>query len=211
MKNILCYGDCNTFGKDQKGQRFERDVRWTGKTQKILGEDFYLIEEGLEGRTTIWDDPLLPHRCGMTALPILLLTHKPLDLVIISLGTNDIKRYFRVSPEEIANGMEQLVRQVQGTLGITKGKLTPKVLIFAPAPLGEKVSRSQSLEYDEMSRQKSLELGSEFRRVAELRNCGFLDASNFATVGADQLHLDEKSHLLTAEKMAEKIKEMIGP
>ncbi|MFI3254774.1 MAG: GDSL-type esterase/lipase family protein [Eubacteriales bacterium] len=208
MKNILCFGDCNTFGKDAHGNRFPRHIRWTGKTQQLLGEDFYLIEEGLEGRTTIWDDPLLPHRCGMTALPISLLTHKPLDLVVLSLGTNDCKRYFRVSAEEIASGMEELVKKIQSSTGISKGKTT--VLILAPVPIGEKISRSKSLEYDETSRMKSLELGSLYQQIATLRNCAFLDASNFATVGSDHLHLEEESHLRTAEEMAKKIQEMFS-
>ncbi len=208
MKNILCFGDCNTFGKNAEGQRFPRSLRWTGKTQQLLGEDFYLIEEGLEGRTTIWNDPLLPHRCGMTSLPISLHTHKPLDLVILSLGTNDVKRYFRVTPEEIASGMEQLVHKIQGTTGVGNGKQGPRILIIAPVPLGDRVSRSQSLEYDETSRMKSLELGKLYHHVAETRHCSFLDAASFASVGIDQLHLDEESHLSTAEAVAKKLREI---
>lgn len=210
MKNILCFGDCNTFGKDMNGKRYPRHIRWTGRAQQLLGEDYYLIEEGLEGRTTIWNDPLHAHRCGMTALPISLHTHRPLDLIILSLGTNDIKRYFRVSAEEIGNGMEQLVRKVQTTLGINYDKLTPKILIFAPVPLGDKVSRSHSLEYDETSRLKSMELGSQYRKVAESNHCHFLDSANFAKVGSDQLHMDEESHLKSAEEIAQKIREILG-
>lgn len=210
MKNILCFGDCNTFGKNAEGNRLPRQIRWTGKAQQLLGEDFYLIEEGLEGRTTIWDDPLLPQRCGLSTLPISLLTHKPLDMVILSLGTNDIKRYFRVSPEEIANGMEQLVQKIQTSQGISNGKSVPRILILAPVPLGEKVSRSKSLEYDETSRLKSMELGSLYRHVAEIRNCGFLDTASFANVGADHLHLDEAGHLRTAELVTEKVREMLA-
>lgn len=210
MKNILCFGDCNTFGKDSTGQRYPRHIRWTGKTQQLLGDDYYLIEEGLEGRTTIWDDPLKPHRCGLNTLPISLQTHKPLDLVILSLGTNDIKRYFRVSPEEIAQGLELLVQKIQSTQGVSTGKSIPKVLILAPAPVGERISRSQSLEYDEPARQKSLELAALYQGVAEVRSCYFLDGGTFSAVGSDQLHLDEESHLSTAEEMAKKIREILG-
>lgn len=208
LKNILCFGDCNTFGKDEQGNRYPRHIRWTGKTQQLLGDEYYLIEEGLEGRTTVWDDPLLAHRCGMTALPISLLTHKPLDLVIISLGTNDLKRYFRASAEDIAEGMKQLVQKVQITSGIGQDKGAAKILIFAPTPVGERISRSRSLEYDETSRTKSMELGALYRRVAEDKHCYFLDGANFAKTGADQLHLDEESHLRTAEEMAKKMQEI---
>lgn len=208
MRNILCFGDCNTFGKDMKGNRYPREIRWTGKVQKSLGENFYLIEEGLEGRTTVHDDPLLPHRCGMTALPISLHTHKPLDLVIISLGTNDLKRYFSLSAKEISYGMEQLVMKVQTTPGIGQEKGFAKILILAPAPVGEKISRSRSLEYDDNSRTKSLELGSLYRSVAERKRCYFLDAGDYAQVGSDQLHLDEESHLKIADVLTEKIREI---
>lgn len=209
MKNILCFGDCNTFGKDAKGNRYPRHIRWTGKTQSLLGDDYYLIEEGLEGRTTVWDDPLLPHRCGITALPISLHTHKPLDLVVISLGTNDIKRYFRADSSEIAAGMKQLVQKIQITAGIGQEKGFAKILILSPPPVGEKIARSRSLEYDEPSRQKSLELGAFYRRVAEEKRCYFLDCADFAQMGEDQLHLDEESHLRTAQEVSKKIKEIL--
>lgn len=210
MKNILCFGDCNTFGKDSNGNRYERHIRWTGKTQQLLGEDYYLMEEGLEGRTTIYDDPLLAHRCGITALPISLLTHKPLDLVILSLGTNDIKRYFNATAEEIGDGMKQLVKKIQITSGISQPNGTTRILIFAPPPVGERISRSRSLEYDEPSRTKSMELGGFYRRVAEENHCYFLDGGLFAQMGSDQLHMDEESHLRTAEEMAKKIREILG-
>lgn len=208
MKNILCFGDCNTFGKDMKGNRYPRDVRWTGHMQKNLGEDFYIIEEGLEGRTTVFDDPLQAHRCGLTALPISLMTHKPLDLVVLSLGTNDLKRYFRASSKDIAFGMEQLVQKIQTSPGVGKDKGFAKILVLAPAPVGEKISRSRSLEYDDGSRSKSLELGTLYREVAERRGCFFLDGGEYAQVGSDQLHLDQESHGKMAQVMTEKIREI---
>lgn len=210
MKNILCFGDCNTFGKDMKGNRYPRDVRWTGNVQKQLGEDYYMIEEGLEGRTTVYDDPLQPHRCGLTALPISLLTHKPLDLVILALGTNDLKRYFRASSKDIAYGMEQLVQKVQISPGVGNNKGFAKILILAPAPVGEKISRSRSLEYDDESREKSMELAALYQAVAQRRGCFFLDAGQYAQVGSDQLHLDQESHHKMAEVMTDKIREIFA-
>ena len=105
MINILCFGDSNTFGTNPKGGRHSWNVRWPGRLQVLLGPDYYVIEEGLGGRTTIWEDPLEPNRCGIKALPIALLSHKPLDMVILSLGTNDCKAFFNASPRVIAAGM----------------------------------------------------------------------------------------------------------
>lgn len=210
MKNILCFGDSNTFGKDTKGNRLSRNLRWTGRAQQLLGEDYYLIEDGLSGRTTIWDDPLKPGRCGLITLPISLLTHWPLDLIIISLGTNDVKRYFSASPQDIADGLEQLVQLIQKTPKISSGKKPPEILVFAPAPVGELISRSHSLEYDTPARSKSLELAPLFQQVAQVRNCHFVSGGDFATVGADQLHLDQEGHSKIAEVIAEKIRGILG-
>ena len=82
--NILCFGDSNTFGSNPEGGRYPREIRWPGRLQILLGSDDYVIEEGMGGRTTVWDDPLEPNRNGLSALPIALLSHKPLDLVILS-------------------------------------------------------------------------------------------------------------------------------
>jgi lysophospholipase L1-like esterase len=93
MKAILCYGDSNTWGYDPvtKG-RFPRDMRWTGVLRQSLGDDYLVIEEGLNGRTTVWDDPIEGYKNGAAYLVPCLTTHRPLDLVIIMLGTNDLKR-----------------------------------------------------------------------------------------------------------------------
>ncbi|MBQ9959278.1 MAG: acylhydrolase, partial [Oscillospiraceae bacterium] len=96
-KRILCYGDSNTWGYiGGVGERFGRDVRWTGRLQTLLGSDYTVIEEGLNSRTTVWDDPVEMHKNGYTYLMPCLQTHRPLDLVIIMLGTNDLERRFHV-------------------------------------------------------------------------------------------------------------------
>ena len=108
MINILCFGDSNTFGTNPKGGRHSWNTRWPGRLQVLLGPEYYVIEEGMGGRTTVWDDPLEPGRCGIQALPMALQSHKPLDLVILFLGTNDCKAHFHASPRVITKGMENL-------------------------------------------------------------------------------------------------------
>lgn len=101
MKSILCYGDSNTYGlMPDSPDRYPRDVRWTGILQKKLGEDYYVIEEGLSGRTTLWDDPIEEHKNGKKYLLPCLDSHKPVDLVILMLGTNDLKTRFSLTPFE---------------------------------------------------------------------------------------------------------------
>jgi len=92
MKNILCFGDSNTWGYTPgTGERYAADVRWTGVMQNALGADYHVIEDGMNARTTVYDDMWSMWRNGKDALPISLIAQKPLDLLIISLGTNDLK------------------------------------------------------------------------------------------------------------------------
>lgn len=109
MKNILCFGDSNTFGYDiLKDSRFPWGVRWTSILQEKLGSDYRIIEEGMGGRTTVWDDPIENLQSGKTYLLSCLESHWPLDLVIIMLGTNDLKTRYALNAHDIAAGVETL-------------------------------------------------------------------------------------------------------
>ena len=110
MKNILCFGDSNTFGTNPSGGRWERGQRWPGILQQRLGSGFYVIEEGLGGRTAASEDFLTPDKNGSKHLPIALHSHRPLDLVVLMLGTNDMKHRFGLLPADIAQGAAQLGR-----------------------------------------------------------------------------------------------------
>ena len=102
MKHILCYGDSNTHGYIPGGGRYDDDTRYTGILAKLLGSDYRIIEEGLNSRTSSFDDPFEPYKNGMDCLVPCLDSHKPLDLTILMLGSNDMKIYFSPSVEKIA-------------------------------------------------------------------------------------------------------------
>lgn len=109
MKNILCFGDSLTWGfKPEDFTRYPIEQRWTGILQKELGSKFHIIEEGLNGRNTIFEDPYLPGRNSENVLPIILESHAPLDLVIILLGTNDIKTYIKGDAKAAALGVQSI-------------------------------------------------------------------------------------------------------
>lgn len=110
MVNILCFGDSNTFGTNPSGGRWQLHERWPGVLQELLGGDFRVMEEGLGGRTTVLDDELEGDKSGRRHLPMLLRSHRPLDLVIIMLGTNDMKHRFSMLPVDIAKGAAELGR-----------------------------------------------------------------------------------------------------
>ena len=114
MKTVMCYGDSNTWGYNPATQqRYPRDERWTGVLQELLGADYRVIEEGLNGRTTVWDDPIEGYKNGREYLIPCLESQKPLDLVIIMLGTNDLKLRFSLPAYDIAEGAGVLVEIAQ--------------------------------------------------------------------------------------------------
>ena len=122
MKNVLCYGDSNTHGYDGvTGGRFPWGVRWTSLVQEALKEEqVRIIEEGQNGRTTVWDDPIEGMKSGLKYLIPCLESHSPLDVVVLMLGTNDIKQRFSLSASDVAAGAEkcyitaELLNRIEG-------------------------------------------------------------------------------------------------
>lgn len=211
MKTILCFGDSNTNGSNPDGipARHPYDVRWPGRLQKMLGEDYYVIEEGMGGRTTIWDDPLEPLRCGLQFLPVALQSHKPIDLVILSLGTNDCKNIFGASARVIGQGMNRLVETVK-KFDYGQGVPVPKILVISPIHMGEHIAESVFASFDEESGRKVKMIAPFYEQVAVKNGCAFLDAALVAGPGADQLHMDGESHRKLAEAVGKMVKEILG-
>lgn len=117
VKRILCFGDSNTYGyiPGGNGRRYGPDVRWTGLLSAWLKPECLIIEEGLPGRTTVFEDPILPGRKGSDYFYPCLWSHAPLDMLLLMLGTNDCKMRFGASAKNIASGMEALVRMAIST------------------------------------------------------------------------------------------------
>ncbi len=190
MKTILCYGDSNTWGYvPQETRRYDIHERWPGVLRDALGEEFHVIEEGLPGRTTVHSDPIEgAHKNGLTVLPAILESHAPLDLVIILLGTNDLKIRFSLSPYDIAQGAGMLAHSVQqGTWGIV-----PHVLLVAPPPLGKLNAFLQMMTDGDG---KSQHFAAEYRRVAGELNCAYFDAGSVVTTSdRDGVHWEVEEH-----------------
>jgi hypothetical protein len=208
MMQVLCYGDSNTWGSDPADdeRRFEWPLRWPGVLQRELGDAFHVVEEGLGGRTTVIDDPLLPHRSGLELLAPVLDTHAPLDLVIVMLGTNDIS-YAWASAADAADGAAAIAHLVlRSEMG--PGGAAPAVLLVCPPPVGpftEDAGLWSGVE------EKSRALGGEFARVAAALRCPWLDAGEVvATSALDGWHLELSQHELLGVAVAAKARGLLG-
>ena len=204
MKRILCYGDSNTWGYDPATQtRFGPDIRWTGVLARTLGDSYQIIEEGLNGRTTVWDDPIEGYKNGRDYLIPCLTSHKPLDLVIIMLGTNDLKMRFSVSAFDIAKSAGVLVDCVQASDAGTDDR-PPPVLLMAPPPTARLAPG-----YDETfegAGDKSRRLGGHYRQIAADRHCAFLDTATVITSSdLDGIHFEADEHGKLGQAVAEQV------
>jgi lysophospholipase L1-like esterase len=209
MKTILCYGDSNTWGYSPSTQdRYGRDERWGGVLRNALGEGYLVIEEGLGGRTTVWDDPVEGiHKNGRTYLLPCLESHQPIDLVVILLGTNDLKRRFGVGAFDIAQGAGVLVQIVQKSETGPNGE-APKVLLLAPPPT-EKLGGTDFVEMFKGAEEKSKNFSREFRRVAGELGCEFLDAAEaIVSSKLDAIHLDAEEHRKLGLAVATRVREI---
>ncbi len=204
-KTIVCYGDSNTHGYNSATLgRFSEKERWTCLLADLLGTDYLVREEGLSGRTTSFDDPLFEGLNGFAYLHSCMMTHEPLDLLIIMLGTNDVKIRFSATPGNIAKGMERLVTKALHTPEAWRNH--PNILIIAPPPIEEGYyETSIGPEMGPDCIEKSKKLAPLFQEIAGRLNCHFLDAASIPGVGMyphDHMHLSLNSHRLLAEKLA---------
>jgi lysophospholipase L1-like esterase len=201
MADIVAFGDSNTWGYDPAtGTRFAPDVRWTGVMQRELGAGCRVIEEGLNGRTTVFDDPIEPDRRGADYLPPCLRSHAPLDLLIIALGCNDMKMRFSASPSDIANGAEFLIRLARAE-ALGPDGAPPRILLVAPPPIRKLTNFAEMFQG---AAEKSRVLAHRYRDVAERQRVGFVDAGEFiACSDLDGIHFEAESHAVLGQAMAE--------
>lgn len=206
MKQILCFGDSNTYGLiPGTTERYVFNIRWTGRLEKMLIEKgVRIVEEGLCGRTTVFEDELRVGRRGSDLLPILLEAHSPLTGIVLMLGTNDCKAVYGASAEVIGKGIEKLLRQIR------EQDPQMEILLVSPVWLGEEVWKPGfDAEFNPESVQTSRRLARVYGAIASRYNCRFLAASDYVTVSdKDQEHLDEKGHEKLANALYGAVKEM---
>lgn len=213
MKTILAYGDSLTFGANpiKNGPRHAYEDRWPTVLERGLGGAARVIAEGLGGRTTAHDDWFAnADRNGARILPTLLESHSPLDMIIIMLGTNDIKPIHGRTASEAGRGMGRLVQIVRGHYG-GKREPVPEIVLVAPPPiiLGDNEDMMNHFGPDDAIA-TSVNFASEYRKRAEEHGVHFFDAGTVAkTDKADGIHLDAANTRAIGEGLVPLVKEVL--
>lgn len=213
MRNIriLCYGDSNTWGyiSGSDHQRYGNDERWTKILESNLGNNFEVIEEGLNSRTLISDDtrPNREGRNGYQYLIPCLDSHDPIDLVVIMLGTNELKTIYNKTAEEIGELFEKYFIEVILNRKSQISDSYPKILIIAPPVINQFGDYIKNDNNYEGAVEKSKELNNIYKNIAKKHNCYFLSNEGLET-GVDGIHLDKNSHKKLATLLQIKIKEI---
>lgn len=207
MKTVLCYGDSNTYGYNpENGERYPKSIRWTTILQELLGNEYEVVSEGLNGRTTAYDRPDNgEYKNGFTPFKAIFGSNKPIDYLIIMLGTNDCNKELNLSVFDIAKGLEKLVTSAID-YSFHFQEYVPKIVVVAPASIADTYKTSPfSDQLDEEAMLKSIQIVPLYKELATKYNCLFLDNSKGEVSPIDSEHLTINGHKELAQRLAELI------
>lgn len=203
-KHVICLGDSNTHGYcadpndcADGGIRYNEDERWTCLLARALGEDYLVSEEGLSGRTTVFVDPLHESMDALSVAYPILKSHEVVDLLIIMLGTNDVKERFGVGAPGIAVGMDRLIKKCKSV--DCWGGMEPNILIVCPPPITDGFV---DIVMGEGCIEKSRALAFYLEQTAKNNGAHFMDANGCEFNELDHMHLSRKGHSQLAERLA---------
>ncbi|MBQ8317863.1 MAG: GDSL family lipase [Lachnospiraceae bacterium] len=204
---ILCIGDSNTWGYDPV-DGFRHKNRWTRVLANLMPEH-EIIEEGLNGRTILSVDPYMPERCLIHNLKLILMSHKPVDMVVLMVGSNELKNIFPCTAKYIAQGIEECVKIILDKNMWDRFNV-PKLLVASPILIRDEMVTNGGAfadEFDETSVRESKFLAGEYKKICEKYQLEFMDASLYAEASlVDNLHMDEENHKKLGEAMCERIR-----
>lgn len=213
-KRILCYGDSNTWGyMPNTGKRFAEEVRWTGILAKELGIEYQVLEDGVNGRTTVWDDPFAEYRNGLAGLGYVINSVRPVDLMIVMLGTNDLNY---TNAYGYYKGMSLLAGRIMNGDACYPGtepvfREEAKLLLVSPIHLNPDVRVRRPEIHMADKYEESLKMAAYTELLARELGAFWMDASEFA--GAEEmdcLHMDADNHEKLGRAIAEKVKTILG-
>lgn len=207
MTAICCYGDSNTWGFEASTElRLQRWRRWPGVMQRELGDDVHVVEEGLNGRTTVFEDPFQPGRNGIEHLPVVLQTHAPLDLVIIWLGTNDLFVPGGLTAQHAARGAITLAEMVRAS-DAGPDEEPPEALVLVSPPFGPLGVWEHDSPHGEL---ESRAFADAYRRLAEESQVPLLDLAPFAESSPlDGIHFEASDHESIGRAVAAAVRDLL--
>ncbi len=212
MHQILVYGDSLTWGiiPDTR-KRLPFDQRWPGVMEIALNReshDYRVVEDCLNGRRTVWDDPFKPGRNGSAGLAQCIEKHSPLALVLIMLGANDFQSTHQNDAALSAQGMATLVTTVRQA-PIEPGMLVPAVLVVAPPPMGAPAGAiAAKFRGGEL---RSAGLAAAYAGVCKSMGCHFFDAGSVTPASrVDGIHLDADQHGVLGAALAKEVIRILG-
>lgn len=219
---ILCFGDSNTWGciprwedSGEPSLRYPRGVRWTSILQNRLGSRFHVIEEGLGGRTTVRELPAPGgegrHKAAAPFLPVCLMTHRPLDMIILMLGTNDLNAPIRPAEEALSGGVREMIRIIDAHPRTWRDGKRPRILLIAPPCLKKAEGRREVWKaFGEEGLRLSRLFGPAYRQAARETGVDFLDAGAYVQPSdADGVHLTAEAHACLGAAVTEKVRRML--
>lgn len=215
MKHILCYGDSNTWGFiPGSGKRYDEHTRWTGVLADTLGSDYRIHEEGLNGRMSYFDSPFKGdvNLNGGETLPMVLDSHKPIDVLVICLGTNDLKYH---PAWYSSQGVGRLVNYAQhiDILNPWGERVFPhgvKVLVVAPIAIGEELAHRQVQDDLAGKHEEARKFPQLFRELACGMGIEYLNAQEFAEPSdVDCIHMMPEGHRALGLAVADKIRQIL--
>lgn len=207
MKRIVCFGDSNTYGYDAiTNGRFREEVRYTGVLQKLAGPDYVIIEEGLSGRTTCFEDPINEGMSGFNYLYPCLMSHGPFDMLVVMLGTNDCKERYSATPKNIADGMKRIIEKAKAMPVWTE---KPNILLICPPPIQKECESSFVAGEMGICSDKSYHLGEEYKALADLEQIDYFDAKDADMDQIDYMHLSAEGHNWLAHQIWNRVRERV--
>lgn len=207
MKTILCFGDSNTWGYNPiNKERYGMEIRWPCILRSDLGDSYWVIEEGLNGRTTVFVDPIERYRCGYDYLFPCLESHRPIDLMILMLGTNDMKKRFSASAYDIGKAIGLLLDTIQSSNAGPDGA-TPNILLLAPPPFAKLTEKAELFQGAE---ETSRHLAAHLKTQATEHGIEFMDTGSIIKSSElDGFHLDASEHVKLGREVAKLVRSIL--
>jgi lysophospholipase L1-like esterase len=182
-------------------------VRVMERTLAVSGHEVRVIEDCLNGRRTVWDDPFKAGRNGRVGLEQRIEVNSPLALVVLMLGTNDFQSVHQLTAAHSAQGLATLVQTIRQA-PIEPGMPVPAILIVAPPPIV--LPKGTIASKFEGAAQKSVGLAAALLAVATERGCEFFDAGTVTPTSlVDGVHLDADQHELLGKAIAKVVSPLL--